>query len=198
MFLIDDNEIFLEADEGNEGADTPPVADNGEHGETASESDFQLDDDLTNENDDSSDETENTDDGIPDDMGSDMEGDEGGDDMSSQDNSSFSDDMEGNAGTPEDVKKFVLFNQYKELYILIDNLLNSLEIFFSTYNIETDSEEYKLYNDIKKLKEDMTFVFLNKFENDNYNNLLKLYFYFKKLLEEYFELTNNFITKNKQ
>jgi len=193
------DELLLEA-EGDEGGDGGAT-----RGETPSESEFQLDDDVggedtpeetTNDNANNENEedpnNENNDEGSSEDdyqLNNSGE-DEGGDDQNNDMDNTSGDDLQGGTSNPEDesenLKKYILFNEYKELYSITDNLLLALENFFNYYSGENEEDIEDLteiHDKIQRVKDNITFVIINKYESENYQNLLKYYLYFKETIK---------------
>lgn len=84
-------------------------------------------------------------------------------------------------------KKNFLLKNYNELLDVANNLITSANSLYCDYNEVNDELNY-IITKLNKFIEDITFTIVNNFRNDSYENLLKIYLYFKDKLLNLSEL----------
>jgi hypothetical protein len=85
----------------------------------------------------------------------------------------------GAEGEEDKLKKLVLLNQYKELTNLVNNLSLSINNLETKVDFSNDDDLEYLQSKLEDLKSKMAFTVQTKFLTGEYQQLLKLFYYYK-------------------
>lgn len=115
-------------------------------------------------------------------------------DMGGGDTSGTTGEEEVTLSATEKEKKLILLNQYKNLISVLNNLKSSVDDqLLSRSDFNNNLYIDYLSKNINTMKDRINFILIEKFLTDSYENLLKMFFYFKYQLVDMVELYKNLV-----
>lgn len=120
--------------------------------------------------------------------------DDGMGDMGGGDTSGTTGEEEVTLSATEKEKKLILLSQYKNLISVLNNLKSSVDDqLLSRSDFNNNLYIDYLSKNINTMKDRINFILIEKFLTDSYENLLKMFFYFKYQLVDMVELYKNLV-----